>query len=72
MLVHVLGGPNWSFTVQGPEEFDKVEFIRCEKEILAARALVLPGFAEGLPVVIMEAMAPRPQIIGTLVAGIPR
>jgi len=72
MMVRVLGGPNWSFTVQGPEEFDKVEFIRCEKEILAARALVLPGFAEGLPVVIMEAMAPRPQIIGTLVAGIPR
>lgn len=26
------------------------------EEILAARALVLPSFAEGLPVVIMEAM----------------
>ena len=23
MLVHVLGGPRWSFTVHGPEEFDK-------------------------------------------------
>ena len=23
MLVHVLGGPSWSFTVHGPEEFDK-------------------------------------------------
>jgi colanic acid/amylovoran biosynthesis glycosyltransferase len=28
------------------------------REILAARAMVLPSFAEGLPVVIMEAMAP--------------
>src|SRR5437016_10679675 len=23
MLVHALGGPPWSFTVHGPEEFDK-------------------------------------------------
>jgi hypothetical protein len=23
MLVHALGGPKWSFTVHGPEEFDK-------------------------------------------------
>ena len=29
-------------------------------EMLAARALVLPSFAEGLPVVLMEAMALRP------------
>ena len=40
-------------------------------EILAARALVLPSFAEGLPVVIMEAMALRRPIIGTYVGGIP-
>ena len=40
-------------------------------EILAARALVLPSFAEGLPVVIMEAMALRRPIISTFVAGIP-
>lgn len=40
-------------------------------EILAARALVLPSFAEGLPVVIMEAMAMRRPIISTYVAGIP-
>ncbi len=40
-------------------------------EILAARALVLPSFAEGLPVVLMEAMALRRPVISTFVAGIP-
>ena len=42
-----------------------------QKEILAARALVLPSFAEGLPVVLMEAMALRRPVISTYVAGIP-
>jgi len=41
------------------------------EEILAARALVLPSFAEGLPMVIMEAMALKRPIISTFVAGIP-
>ena len=41
------------------------------EEILNARALVLPSFAEGLPVVIMEAMALKRPIISTFVAGIP-
>jgi glycosyltransferase involved in cell wall biosynthesis len=41
------------------------------QEILAARALVLPSFAEGLPVVIMEAMALRRPVLTTFVAGIP-
>jgi len=40
-------------------------------EIEAARALVLPSFAEGLPVVIMEAMALARPVISTYVAGIP-
>ncbi|MHB8887111.1 MAG: glycosyltransferase family 4 protein [Methylovirgula sp.] len=40
-------------------------------EICASRGLVLPSFAEGLPVVIMEAMALRRPVISTFVAGIP-
>ena len=41
------------------------------EEILAARALVLPSLAEGLPVVLMEAMALRRTVLTTYVAGIP-
>jgi colanic acid/amylovoran biosynthesis glycosyltransferase len=44
---------------------------KVRNEILAARALVLPSFAEGLPVVIMEAMALRRPVLTTYIAGIP-
>jgi glycosyltransferase involved in cell wall biosynthesis len=44
---------------------------RVREEISNARALVLPSFAEGLPVAIMEAMALRRPVISTFVAGIP-
>ena len=41
------------------------------REILQSRAMVLPSFAEGLPVAIMEAMALRRPVLSTYVAGIP-
>jgi glycosyltransferase involved in cell wall biosynthesis len=41
------------------------------EEILAARGLVLPSFSEGLPVVIMEAMALRRPVLATYVGAIP-
>ena len=41
------------------------------RQILLSRALVLPSLAEGLPVVLMEALALRRPVIATSVAGIP-
>jgi colanic acid/amylovoran biosynthesis glycosyltransferase len=45
------------------------EMVRAE--LVAARALLLPSFAEGLPVVLMEALALGRPAITTYVAGIP-
>jgi colanic acid/amylovoran biosynthesis glycosyltransferase len=39
--------------------------------LLKARAFVLPSFAEGLPVVLMEALALSRPVITTAIAGIP-
>ncbi|MEB3359151.1 MAG: glycosyltransferase [Synechococcales bacterium] len=39
--------------------------------LLDARAMVLPSFAEGLPVVIMEALALSRPVLSTYIAGIP-
>jgi colanic acid/amylovoran biosynthesis glycosyltransferase len=41
------------------------------RELESARGLVLPSFAEGLPVVIMETLALGRPVISTYVAGIP-
>lgn len=41
------------------------------ERLRTARALVLPSFAEGLPVVIMEALALGRPVITTAIAGIP-
>lgn len=41
------------------------------RELLASRAMVLPSFAEGLPVVIMESLALHRPVVTTYVAGIP-
>ena len=48
-----------------------VDAARIRGELDRATALVQPSFIEGLPVVIMEAMARRRPVISTYVAGIP-
>ncbi|MEM9580370.1 MAG: glycosyltransferase, partial [Pseudomonadota bacterium] len=40
-------------------------------ELRKVRALVHPSFTEGLPVVLMEAMAEHRPVISTYIAGIP-
>lgn len=44
---------------------------RVKLELLAAKTMVLASFAEGLPVVIMEAMALGRPVVTTSIAGIP-
>ncbi|MFT3978304.1 MAG: glycosyltransferase, partial [Sphingomonas bacterium] len=44
---------------------------RVREELLAARAMILPSFAEGLPVVIMEALALGRPVIASRIAGTP-
>jgi len=44
---------------------------RVREEILSARAMILPSFAEGLPVVIMEALALGRPVIASRIAGTP-
>jgi glycosyltransferase involved in cell wall biosynthesis len=41
------------------------------REMLASRALVMPSFAEGLPVVVMESLALERPVLSTYIAGIP-
>jgi len=41
------------------------------ERLIGARAFVLPSFAEGLPVVLMEALALSRPVIATSIAGIP-
>jgi glycosyltransferase involved in cell wall biosynthesis len=48
-----------------------VDNARVRAELDEARALVLPSFAEGLPVAIMEALALGRPVVTTAIAGIP-
>lgn len=48
-----------------------VDEARILEELNAAHALLMPSFAEGLPMVIMEAMAAGRLVIATYIAGIP-
>lgn len=48
-----------------------IDAAQVRDELLAARAMVLPSFAEGLPVVVMEAMALGRPVLTTYIAGIP-
>lgn len=48
-----------------------VDEARILSELQGAHALLMPSFAEGLPMVIMEAMAAGRLVIATYIAGIP-
>lgn len=48
-----------------------VDEARVQAELGAAHALVMPSFAEGLPMVVMEAMAAARPVIATYIAGTP-
>jgi glycosyltransferase involved in cell wall biosynthesis len=60
--LHLNGQLNITGWMSGPQVRDQLE---------QARAMVLPSFAEGLPVVIMESLALARPVISTHVAGIP-
>ena len=79
-LVLVGDGPLRSEIEEQIRELNLGEFVKLRgwlgsaavrEEILAARALVLSSWAEGLPVVLMEAMALGKAVVATRVAGVP-
>jgi glycosyltransferase involved in cell wall biosynthesis len=57
------------------QEYVEITGWATEKEVKAqinaARAMILPSFAEGLPVVLMESLAMGRPVVSTYIAGIP-
>lgn len=79
-LIFVGDGEHRSEIEQMISENNLAEFVRItgwasanevRDQILRARALILPSFAEGLPIVLIEAMALGRPVLSTYVAGIP-
>nr|WP_254899109.1 glycosyltransferase family 4 protein [Thalassococcus arenae] len=80
-----IAGTRLTMIGDGPERSDlerraqglPIEFVGYKSQSDVARALadtdvfVLPSFAEGVPVVLMEAMAARVPVVATQIAGIP-
>ncbi len=61
-----LAGMNDRITISGWLTGEEIK-----SELASARALILPSFAENMPVVIMEALALGRPVISTYIAGIP-
>ena len=76
-------GFRWSFTIQGPTEFDEVRryalagkvrraaFVACISDYCRSQLLKLAEFAEGVPVGLREAMAIELPVVTTRIARIP-
>ncbi len=48
-----------------------IDNAQVRREILGSRAVVLPSFAEGLPVALMESLALARPVVTTAIAGVP-
>jgi colanic acid/amylovoran biosynthesis glycosyltransferase len=79
-VVLIGGGPLREPIEERIRELDLCKYVKLagwltgsevKRQLLDSRGLVLPSFAEGLPVVIMESLALGRPVISTYIAGIP-